>query len=294
MSTKFSAGLIFSTSIALAGAAFAVTLTKGQSTWVPQNHWLVPSLAVSATALFIWSAYLWRTTPAKHSNARVPALQEVKPLTQGQGSPAFAAGGNMYVNYPPTPHGSSPPPPHSTSKPEATLKAPNLHYAGSKQKLVFVSPDSRQGICDPQTSQERDVSLRALVLKFENKILADRKILRARNVIAKLRFHSANGATQQLIDYGVWLNSPCNTDDIGIGDTSELVLLCLMDGSLFSFEDKRRDGSTFTQNFSWLEDCNVDNLSMVEITIIDQDTQHILTLKLRVWLDGTSFCVAEI
>lgn len=293
MSKKLSAGLIFSTAVACGGAGLTAILTKGQSTWVPQNHWLVPSLFSFAIALLIWSLFLWRAAPVARSDGSPLALQDVKSSqTLGASSPAFAAGRDIHVSYAPPAHVPTTYSETTTSKPDLVAKSPNLEYVGSRERRVFISPDARQGICDPQTSEERDKSLQALVLKLENKILPGRNITRARNVIAKIRFQSEDGVTQRLIDYGVWLNSASNTDDFGIGDTRELVLLCAMDGSLLTFEDKRVDGDRYMPGFGWFEDSNVDGLGMVEVTVIDRETQHVLNVKLKVWLDGNRFCVA--
>ena len=116
---------------------------------------------------------------------------------------------------------------------------PNLQYVTSKEKRVFVSPLSREGICDPHNEEEHKNSVQALVLKFENRVLPGRKIASAWDVIAKIRFKSQDGVTERVIDYGVWLNSPCNCVDMGIGDTRELLLMCDIDETLMCFEDRR-------------------------------------------------------
>jgi hypothetical protein len=113
------------------------------------------------------------------------------------------------------------------------------------------------------------------------------------NVIAKIRFRSTVGDRERVIDYGVWLNSPCNSTDMGTGDTRELLLMCVMDdGSLESFEDRREGSHQFQDEFSYIDIGCVDGLEVVEITLIDRNSQAILNCKFRVWRDGIRFCVA--
>jgi len=189
------------------------------------------------------------------------------------------------------------PPPLNPPEPTKTERAsPNLVYAGAKRKDVFVSPWPRDGICDPSTEEERVNAIHALVLKFENRIPGgDRKIVRALNVIAKLKFRHKNGATERDLSYGVWLNSPCNSTDIGIGDTRELVLMCVLENNLVTFEDRRIDNRDFySEAFSYVEHADIQNYECVDITLIDQNTQASLSTKLKVWREGESFCTSEL
>lgn len=178
------------------------------------------------------------------------------------------------------------------SPPKTERPAPNLVYAGGKRKSVFISQFPNEGICDPKTEEQREGSIEAFVLKFENrKPEGDRKIGRALNVIAKLKFHHKNGARERDIDYGVWLNSPCNSTEIGIGDTEELVLMCVLDNKLVTFED-RRSGNRFSgyEASTYLHDGDVEDYEQVDIALIDQHSQASLSLKLKVWREGASFC----
>jgi hypothetical protein len=84
---------------------------------------------------------------------------------------------------------------------------------------------------------------------------------------------------------------PCNSTDIGIGDTRELLLMCALDDRLVTLEDRRTDNRDFYEEpFSWLQDYAVDGYESVEITFIDQNTQASLVVKLRVWRNGANFC----
>jgi hypothetical protein len=289
-----SAGYLFGTALAFASAGLAVILTKGQTTWVPQNHWLAPALFSGGGGLFLWSLFrFFRTSPARiWSGLRHIEQTAIHPATHGIGSPALAAGRDIHVNYGTTASIPQPVPGSTVSKPAGADPRPNLKYVGPKEKFVFVSPLSRDGICDPRTLDERTKALKAFVLKFENQVLPDRKIARA-TVIAKIRFKSADRATQRLIDYGVWLNSPGNSTDIGIGDTQELVLICDLEDKLVSFEDRRDAGHQFYDQFSYIDDGTVDGLEIVEISLIDKRTQASLNCKFRVWRDG-GFCISEL
>jgi hypothetical protein len=238
------------------------------------------------------SVWLWRSSPSKGPPMRDEIGRVANILeTRGETSPAFAAGRDIHVNYV-TPTGAPSVPSGDSGDPQAAEASPNLEYAGSREKRVFVSPLAQDGICDPRTSEEHENSLQALILKFENKVLSDRKIARAMNVIAKVRFESPDRIRQRAIDYGVWLNSPCNSTDIGIGDTCELVLMCVMDGNLVTFGDRRSD-NRFHSGFSYIDDGDVDDMEMVEVALIDQHAQATLNCKLRVWRQGASFCIAE-
>lgn len=177
------------------------------------------------------------------------------------------------------------------SKPAIVATSPNLQYAGSRTKQIFISPVPREGISDPSNDHQRENALQALVLKFENHPIDRRTIARAENVIAKIRFRSKDLIKERSIDYGVWLNCPCNSTDIGIGDTCELVLLCVIDNELIAFDDRRIGNRYFPDNFSYLEGPSVQELELVEITLIDQRSQCSLYCNLRVWREGDNFCV---
>jgi hypothetical protein len=179
--------------------------------------------------------------------------------------------------------------PATSNPPKTERPAPNLVYAGGKRKSVFISPSQYEGICDPKIDEQWNRSVEAFVLKFENmKPKGDRKIGRALNVIAKLKFRHKNGARERDIDYGVWLNSPCNSTEIGIGDTEELVLMCVLDNKLVTFED-RRSGNRFFEGFTYIHDGDVEDYELIDIALIDQNSQANLSMTLRVWREGGNF-----
>lgn len=172
--------------------------------------------------------------------------------------------------------------------------SPNIEYIGLREKLVYVSPHAQDGFCDPQNEDEREKSLQALVFRFENKPLADRKISRARNVIAKINFQSEDGVRHHSISYGVWLNSPCKSTSVGIGDTQELLMMCVLENELVTFEDRRGVSHNCFDAFSYFQESVIDGLEIVGVTVIDQDTQSVFYRKFKVWRDGVRFCVATL
>ena len=189
-----------------------------------------------------------------------------------------------------------PPAPIQDGPPNTERPAPNLVYAGGRRKLVFISPSQSEGICDPRTEEQRGNSVEAFLLRFENRGAgSNRKIGRALNVIAKMKFRHKNGVTERDIDYGVWLNSPCNSTDFGIGDTCELVLMCVLDDRLVTFEDRRSGNLVFgPEGFTYIQEGNVQDFERVDITLIDQSSQASLVIRLKVWRKGSSFYSSEV
>jgi hypothetical protein len=250
--------------------------------WIQQHYEFIGVVLAVITAVIAWLQLRKKepsTTSLKHSRV--------------DHSPTISGSHNqVIIGQVPSP--LKPPEPTKTER-----ASPNFVYAGPKQKDVFVSPWPRDGICDPSTEEERAKAIHALVLKFENRIPGgDRKIARALNVIAKLKYRHKNGATEHDISYGVWLNSPCNSTDIGIGDTRELVLMCVLGNNLVTFEDRRIDNRDFYSEafsyFSYVEHSDVQNYECVDITLVDQNTQASLSTKLKVWREGESFRTSEL
>jgi hypothetical protein len=186
----------------------------------------------------------------------------------------------------------------STSEDKTAAPVPRFEYKGPREKTVYINPYARYGITDPRNDEEFKSANTALCLRFEN-VPDSGAASRALDVIAKVSFRSANGAREQAFDYGVWLNSPCNSTDMEVGDTRELVLICVMDTGLVSFED-RREGTAasnamgaldhkFDARWTWLDDRAVDGLESVEIKLIDRKTRIAATFKLRIWYQGGHF-----
>lgn len=168
---------------------------------------------------------------------------------------------------------------------------PNFVFVGGKRKTVFINPVAREGFCDACTEEELEKTVDTFVLKFENRKPENhRKIGRAPNVIAKMTFHHKNGVTGRDIDYGVWLNSSCNSTDFGVGDTRELVLACDLNGRSVTFEDRRTDSRYFPHGFGYFDSPEIEGYDRVDITLIDQNSQVSLHIKLKFWRTGADFC----
>jgi len=296
MLSRATTGSTFGTGIAFLSAGLAVILAKGQASWVPHNAWLAPAFFTTGGALVVLSVWLGRRRAGLSQDLRHKFEQGAKKAeTHGAESPAILAGRDINVTYGPPADPFTTPAGTPKQREAATAGArPNLVFAGSKQKRIFVSPFSRDGIHDPRSQDEREKSQVALVFKFENRSLEERKIARALNVIAKIRFKSQDGRRERIVDYGVWLNSPCNCTEIGIGDTCELVLMCDIDGEFVTFEDRRTTNHQFHDEFSYLDYGNVDGLEIVEIVLVEQNTQATLTRKFKVSRHGNSFCSSEL
>jgi len=248
--------------------------------WIQQHYYETIALVLAAiSALLAWLQFRKKepsTTSLEHSRVQHSAI---------------ISGSNNEVHI-----GHATSPVVSTEPPKTERTVPNLVYAGARRKDIFVSPSPQNGICDPSTQKERETAIHALVLKFENRIVAgDRKIARALNVIAKLKFRHKNGVTERHISYGVWLNSSCNSTDIGIGDTRELVLLAVIENKFVTFEDRRVDNRSFgSEGFLYLEDGDVEGYELVDVTLIDQPSQATLSITLKVWRQGESICTSEL
>jgi hypothetical protein len=193
------------------------------------------------------------------------------------------------INHPSS--SSAQPVPVKVERPE-----PNIVYAGSEQRRVYLGRWDFQGIADPAAVGERKVAIPALLLRFENKVLSDRKIGRANSVIAKMRFLRpvGNSTSERAVDYGIWLNAKSNSTGMDAGDTSELVLMCFVNDKLLSFRDKRNGNRNFgTESFSYFTQVDVSDFDRVEVTIIDQNSQSHLTATLKYWYGDEAFFISE-
>jgi hypothetical protein len=183
--------------------------------WLSDNKWLFDGFA--GAFIIAFAGYLltrWTSSqPKDRTSIRAEGSSPSNsPMVTGthnsQIAPIIHA---ENVHFIPAATPSAPP------IPVGRTARPNIEYVGSREKSIYVSPYSRDGICDPRTDVEHKKALWCLVLQFENRILGDRTISRARNVIAKMTFQSEDGVRRRSISYGVWLNSPCNCTDFGIG-----------------------------------------------------------------------------
>ena len=206
-------------------------------------------------------------------------------------SPAMTQTFQPTINiYPPIADaGATPQATQKRSEVEPTSSLPNFEYKGSMEKRVFINPEASCGISDPHNSEEREKSLQGFVLRFEN--TPNGNTARALDLIAKVSFQCSTSAREQSFGYGVWLNSPCNATGMDVGDTRELVLICVIDGGLFSFDDRREGNHDFHSEWSWLDARPVDSLESVRIRLIDKITGAVGTFSFRIWYEGGHFNV---
>jgi hypothetical protein len=185
--------------------------------------------------------------------------------------------------------------PAPVSTAPTTKPVPNFSYVGPQSKFVFFSDFPREGVHEPHNAGEQSDAVFALVLKFTNQVIPGQRVGRALDVIATIKFRSQDGATEQRIDYGVWLKSPCASTDLEVGDTRELLLLIdASDHSLRALEDKRTD-INYPEQFTYLRVANVTHLlNSIEVTLTDRRSQVTFHRKFRVWMEGAHFNVVEI
>lgn len=240
---------------------------------------IVGTLIALLTLVLAWFQYRKKDAPVP-SMALKESCVSHSPIISGSHNQVFVGGASSAQTVEP-------------AKDEHPV--PNLTYAGPEQRLIFIGEWANDGIREPHNSDERENSVPALVFKFENRIRKDRKISKALNVIAKVRFHHPNGATQHAINYGVWLDSPCNSTDFGVSDIRELVIMCEINNTLVTFRDKRVGNLRFdTEEFSYLEQRDVTAFDRVEIILVDQNSQTSLSIKSKIWREGSAFCSTEI
>jgi hypothetical protein len=270
--------------------------------WLSNNYrWIFDG--IGGAALIALIAYLLKSrwfSPTDSAGHWTKAALTAKETSAVNSTAASGSHNTQTVNAPII-HAQSvhfglpmPDPPIWAPATGSVASHPNIEYVGLQEKLVYVSPYGQDGFCDPQNNDQREKSLPALVFKFENKPVGDRKISRARNIIAKIHFQSEDGARHCSLGYGVWLNSPCNSTSLGIGDTQELLMMCALENELVTFEDRRGISHNCFEAFSYFHESVISGLEIVRVTIIDQDTQSILDRKFKVWRDGLRFCVATL
>jgi hypothetical protein len=167
-------------------------------------EWVFSGVGVLALGLLIeWVRRRPRSSGHEAGIDAKGAKVQRSPVASGAGI-TQNVGDTHHHHYPP----AAAPPSQAPKQQPAPEPTPNIEYVGCKEKPVFISPFATDGFCDPRTADEDDNVVQAFVLRFENRPLPDRKISRAMNVIAKIRFQSESGGTERRLNYGVWLNSP--------------------------------------------------------------------------------------
>ena len=168
-----------------------------------------------------------------------------------------------------------------------TKRMPHFSYKGPSNKRIFISPEGNIGIRDPRDSREENAAANSLLLRFEN----EPQGARANRVVAKVSFKTSNGLGENL-DYGVWLNSPNNWTSMNVGDTRELLIIAVTNSKLLAFDDRRIDGSYYSQ-WSWMTRRTIEHLEEVEVRLIDQNTVTSRRFIFLIRYDGEKFTVQE-
>jgi len=170
-----------------------------------------------------------------------------------------------------------------------TVKQPHFEFKGlGFPRPVYCSQSHREGIVEPTTTEQTHNSVSALTLRFQNAPKENLTSARALNVVAQLRFNSEDWNKSTDIDYGVWLNSPCDCTDMEVGDTRELILLIFDGGHYYSLRDLRHEINR--EYDQYVKECAVDWFRYVKVTLIDQISHAAEEWLLQIWHDGRGWC----
>jgi hypothetical protein len=69
--------------------------------------------------------------------------------------------------------------------------------------------------------------------------------------------------------------------------------MCIVNKQLLTFEDRRTEGHKFYDGFAYIDSGDVERLRIVEVTLIEKNTQTTLNRTFKVWRDHSSFCLSE-
>lgn len=178
--------------------------------------------------------------------------------------------------------------PASGVPPSSTAKRPHFKFAGvGFPRHLQLSQSQKDGLVEATAPEERESSALGLTLRFRNAPAANST--RALNVVAQLRFYSKEWSKAADIDYGVWLDSPCDCTDMEVGDTRELCLFILVEGSRYALQDLRHGNREYEAR-PYVKDLPVDWFRYVNVTLIDQISHASATFLLQIWHDGTGWC----
>lgn len=249
--------------------------------WLDQNKtWVFSGIGVLAISLAIGALvaivrHLRKQPKTAQINQPKRSIQQISPSH----SPIQTAGRDI-VNVSEVRNI----PPNVQRVPRPHFEFKGLGYP----RLVYCSPSHREGVIEPTTAEETHNSVSALTLRFQNSPQEDGRSARALNVIAQLRLFSADWNKSADIDYGVWLDSPCDCTDMEVGDTRELVLLVLDNGRYYALRDLRHDSNR--EYDQYVKEIAVDWFRNVNITLIDQISHASEKWLLQVWYDGQGWC----
>jgi len=167
-------------------------------------------------------------------------------------------------------------------------KSPKFEFVGiGYPRAVYISQFHRIGVIEPTTRDQEEAAVSALTLRFRN--VPSRNAARAINVVAQVRFSSKDRAKHRDVDYGVWLNTPCDCIGMEVGDTHELVLLLLDGTDPFCLRDLRHNINREYEEYFKMD--HVEWFHHVDVTLIDQISHASNHWSLQIWHDGQGWCV---
>lgn len=79
---------------------------------------------------------------------------------------------------------------------------------------------------------------------------------------------------------------------MNVGDTRELLIIAVTNSKLLAFDDRRIDGSYYSQ-WSWMTRRTIEHLEEVEVRLIDQNTVTSRRFIFLIRYDGEKFTVQE-
>ncbi len=179
-------------------------------------------------------------------------------------------------------------PPTSTyEKAPVPTARPNFEIAGIAQERVVIHPVASFGATHRFVVIGDEKPVLALIFRIEN--VPGSAALEARDVIAKISFRSLTGHEEEQIQYGVWLDTVCNSVDLDLGDTRELVVVMPIKGTLYAIEDRRTLNHDYHAPGAWFALKKVDDLESVEVRIIDPQAKNNPHICRRLSFDGEHF-----
>jgi hypothetical protein len=171
-------------------------------------------------------------------------------------------------------------------------REPEFEFIGlGYPRHLHVSERHREGVVEPTTLDQEQNSISALTLKFTNTPRSNGKSSRALQVVAPLRFYSEGWNRYRDVDYGVWVNSPCDCTGMEVGAIQELVLIFINGEDYASPCDLRHDINKDYEVYFKLE--SVPWFRYVRVTLTDQITHARKTWVLHIW-NNQGWCCSEI
>ncbi len=251
-------------------------------------HLLSPTFTLALLAVAVSFVVLgFLELRKRRATSRGAKLEGFKQETHGEHSPTtgigsigiITAGGNIIIG------GSLATP--STLGPAP--KYPHFEFVGiGFPRYLHISPSHEEGIVVATTLEQQRASVSALTLRFRNVPKGNSESARALNVVGQLRFYSDGWSKTTDIDYGVWLDSSCDCTEMEVGDTRELILLILVDGSRYALQDLRHDINREYEEY--LKELAVDWFKYVKVTLVDQVSHTSESWLLQIWNDGSGWC----